>query len=51
MNYLQTLVSDPAAWVALLTLIAMEVVGRAITHFTPALVPACGWMREARRSQ
>jgi predicted tellurium resistance membrane protein TerC len=26
MNYLQTLVSDPAAWVALLTLIAMEVV-------------------------
>lgn len=26
MNYLQTLVSDPAAWVALVTLIAMEVV-------------------------
>lgn len=26
MNYLQTLVSDPAAWIALLTLIAMEVV-------------------------
>jgi len=27
-----------------------EDAGCAITHFTPALAPACGWMREARRS-
>ncbi len=25
--------------------------GRVINHFAPALAPACGWMREARRSQ
>ena len=24
--------------------------GRVIIHFAPALAPACGWMREARRS-
>jgi len=28
----------------------LRALGSVIIHFAPALAPACGWMREARRS-